>query len=117
MNVELFEIKDKGDINRERIVLNVSKNTNIGNYIVFYTIKADENNFYTNSKQNIWFPDKMVNEGDLVVLYSKEGKSSTKKIKDGNNNTYFFYLGLNQPYFNNEKDIAVLIEINKWISK
>ncbi|GLB47994.1 hypothetical protein [Neptunitalea lumnitzerae] len=113
MNIEVVDIKDRGNKVKERIVLKALSNLDIGYYIVFLTTKTGENSFSSTPKNIFWFPDKDINEGDLVVLYTKSGKNSIKDNKSGNR-THFFYWGLTPPVFENKNKIAVVIESSGW---
>lgn len=117
MNLNVIEIKNKNNIQKERIVLKALANINIGNYIIFLTNKVDNENFEANPNHVFWFPNKEVTKGDLVVLYTKEGKASVKDINEGNNKAYFFYKKLNKEYFTNDEKVAIVIEVSGWEGK
>lgn len=113
MNIEVIDIKDRGNRQKERLVIRAITNLDIGYYIVFQTRKTGENSFSGNPDKIFWFPDKEIHEGDLIVLYSKDGKESTRKNKSGNT-THFFYWGEEPPIFDSEDKIAVVVEAKGW---
>lgn len=113
MNIEVVDIKNRGERNKERLVLKALSDLDIGYYIVFQTTKTGENTFSGNPERVFWFPDKEVEEGDLIVLYSKKGKNSSRQNKSGNT-THFFYWGQEPPIYKDEKKMAVVIEAKGW---
>lgn len=65
-------------------------------------------------KDAYWFPDKTVKEGDLIVLYTKTGKSSSKPLTDGRT-SYFYYWHLKEAVWQEEKNnLAVIGRFNGW---
>ena len=58
-----------------------------------------------------WFPDKEVKKDDLIVLYTKKGKSSVKTNPSGNV-SHFLYWELDQSVWREDR-VAVLCEIGK----
>lgn len=113
MNIEIVDIKDRGNKNKERLVLKAKANLDIGYYIVFLTIKTGADSFSSNPEKIYWFPDKKVQEGDLVVLYTKTGTDSSTLNKSGST-SYFFYWGLSSAAFKDEKKMPVVIEAKGW---
>lgn len=118
MDIKINYIKDAGIVKKERLVLKILKDCNIGYYIVVYTYYIDKNDgsISANVLNSFWFPDKRVIAGDLVILYTKKGEESEKKNKDGST-SHFFYWGLDKTIWNEEDDCAVLIEIEDWTTK
>jgi len=116
MNVEIKLIRDHGILDDERLVLNVLKDCNIGYYIVFDSTYSSDGELTNLVRHSYWFPDEKVSEGDIVVLYTKKGNQSTKRNKSGNS-SHFFYQGMDKTIWNQEKDCAVILEINSWQSK
>lgn len=113
MNIEIVEIKDRGNKSKERLVLKAKSNIDIGYYIVFLTQKTGADSFASTPESTYWFPDRKVQEGDLIVLYTKTGKDSSTLNKSGST-SYFFYWGLNSPAFKEEKKMPVVIEAKGW---
>lgn len=111
MRVKIRSIADKGVNNKERLVLRVLTDTDVGNYAVFAS------GFYDGQvtievRDAYWFPDKPVKSGDLVVLYSKAGKSKERVNKDGSK-THFFYWNLNKSVWL-DNTVPVVTEIKEW---
>jgi len=113
MKLEIKYVKDHGEIKSERIVLKVLSNTNIGTYIVSDTTYYSENEVSNELRHVFWIPDKEVERGDLVVVYTRSGKNKTVKNKSGNN-THFFYWGLSKTVWNKDGDAAILLSLSNW---
>lgn len=113
MSIEIKYIKDKNS-NSERVVFSVNKDCNIGSYLVFLTKRTGSDSFSLNTlKHPFWFPDKEVKEKDLIILYTKPGKTSQKTNKD-ETISYFFYRKINEPIFKEDNDIVLLVEADSW---
>lgn len=115
MNIEILGVKEKGNKNKERIVFKALSDLDIGYYMVFFTEKLEENAFNGNAKHVFWLPNKEIKKGDLVVLYTKHGKESEKTNLNGDT-SYFYYVGLENPFFNNSIKVPALIEVKAWIT-
>ncbi len=64
----------------------------------------------------IGFPMASLNAGDLVVLYTKRGKSSVKKLNSGNT-AHFYYWGEANALWGGVGNCAVLLAVEDWIFK
>ena len=109
MNLEFKYIKDKGNLKDERIVLKAKKSLDIGYFFVLLSKKHPKGGVSSTVRETFWFPDKQINEGDLIVLYTKSGTDTSSKNKDGTF-SHFFYWGLPNVIFNDESDKAVILE-------
>lgn len=115
MKLQVKHVKDHGIKSKERIILKALDDIDVGNYLI-----AD-NTYYGNGevsskvRHTFWMPDKQVSKGDLVVVYTKNGKESTKQNES--NRTHFFYWGLKRTIWNQEEDAAVIFNISDWSSK
>lgn len=114
MNVKIRSIADQGIPEKERLVLSVLADTDIGDYLVLRT-KAINGQPTSRTKDVYWFPDEVVKGGDLVVLYTKFGIRSTKVLPDGSK-AHFFYWGKDGSLWEPGLDMAVLIYADDWTS-
>lgn len=114
MNIKIRSIIDHGH-DDERIVLDVTDDTDIGEYLVLDTTYTSAGNVSNKVRHPYWFPDKKVKKMDVVVLYTKRGKSSSKVNKDGST-SHFFYWGLNNNVWNNDGDCALVLHVDNWLS-
>ncbi|MCH2451067.1 MAG: hypothetical protein MK198_13095 [Gracilimonas sp.] len=112
MRVKIKSISDSGNIKKERIVMKVLSNTNIGNYSLFES-ETISDGVTTSLLDVFWFPDKKVEAGDLVVLYTKSGNQNEKQIKNGNT-AHFFYWESNNAKWKGSESAPVLLEIADW---
>lgn len=109
MTVTISSITNAGELDRERLVLKVEDDLDIGKYAVFCCKKSSETAVSAgNIPAAYWFIDKPIKKNDLVVLYTKSGKRSEKN-NSGGNTSHFFYWGKSESIWNSDYR-AVLIE-------
>lgn len=114
MNLKLKSIADKGNPQKERLVIRVVNDTDAGEFIVMRTgFVDDEVNIGVESAY--WFPDKPLKAGDLVVLYSKAGIIKDRPLDSGGN-VYFFYWGQSTAVWQSANTAAVLAHAPVWES-
>lgn len=116
MNLEIGYVADHGVTKDERIVLKAKEDVQVGEYMLADTTYVAENEVSNKLRHTFWIPDAKVDKGDLVVIYTKEGKSSVKVNKSGNR-TYFFYWGLEKTVWNKDEDAAALFHIRDFSTK
>lgn len=116
MRVKILYTKSRGNIDRERIVLKVLKRTDMGQYLIGDTTYFKDNSVSNRLRHVFWFPDKIVEEDDFVVLYTKHGKDSQFRNKS-KTTTHRVYWGLDRTVWNKSGDGAVLFLIDDWVSK
>lgn len=116
MKVEIRAIRESGVTNKERLVLKVMHDDDIGYYAVFNTALTEEGQVSNSVRHAYWFPDKKVSAGDLVVLYTKSGVQTETKNENGTT-SHFFYWGLDKNIWHKKRSSAVLLHIDNWKSK
>ena len=115
MRLAIQYIADRGHANKERLVLRVRADTDVGDYILIQSdFQGDSVTTFTYN--TYWFPYKEVKSGDLVVLYTKSGSANEKVLPDGKC-VYFFYWGLDEPIWAAEDRAPVLLHAPEWTSK
>jgi hypothetical protein len=115
MNITITGIRSPGELNDERLIMRVlSPVVEVGRYAVFRAEVEDES-VTTNVSNVFWFPDGTVKKGDLVVLYTKNGVQKERVNKDGST-SHFYYWGMKEPFWNDPKFVAVLVQIDQWSS-
>lgn len=114
MKLKILYIKDNGKHDNERLVLKAAEDLNTNNYLL---LDSTYNNGQLSNKDRhpFWFPSENIKKGDLVVLYTCKGKNTIQT--NSSNKTYFFYWGLDSSVWNNDGDVATLIEIADYESK
>ena len=115
MRLTIRSVADKGNTEKERLVLKVDSNTDIGDYILIQAGFYD-NSVTTEIHHTYWFPNKEVETGDLVVVYTKSGRENQKEMKNGHN-AHFFYWGITTSIWSRDDRAPVLFHAPDWISK
>jgi hypothetical protein len=115
MKIDIQSVADKGNFQKERLVLKVKADTNIGDYLVIQTGFHD-GEVTIGTYNTFWFPYKSVSAGDLVVLYTKSGKENVKEL-NGSRKAHFFYWGLSSALWRGVDRAPVLLHAPEWISK
>ena len=113
MKVQIQSFADAGIAEKERVVISATGDHDIGKYLLFFSKKGAESNATSGRKTMYWFPDKPIKAGDLVVLYSKKGRRSEKKLDNGST-VHFFYWGLEAPIWGDDSKVAVLMQSMEW---
>jgi len=116
MKVRIKYIRDKGVLKNERVVLIAMDDCDIGEYLIMDTTFSGDK-ISNKLRHTFWFPDKQINNGDLIVLYSKDGVDSEKENESGNK-SHFFYWGLGETVWNkDEEDCAILFKVEDYMVK
>jgi len=115
MNLELRSLVKPGDLPNERVTLRAKVDLDVGDYLFAQSGYADGaptiNFFHT-----YWFPFKKISAGDLVVIYTKVGTESSKKLTTGKR-AHFYYLDLKKTIWDDPTKAAVILYAPKWESK
>lgn len=115
MKLEIQSIADKGNYQKERLILHATADTDLGDYVIFQTGFSEES-VTTNIRHTFWPPYKAVQAGDLMILYTKSGRTNTSAMKSGSN-AHFFYWGLNSPIWDASDYAPVLLHSPEWEGK
>lgn len=117
MNLEVGKLADKGSYERERLVIRVKSADDAGDFILIQAgWNESDNQPTTRVHHALWFPNVEVKSGDLVVVYTKVGRQSSKKT-DGGNTSHFFYWGLKESIWEASDRCAVLLHAPTWSTK
>lgn len=112
MKLALRSIIEPGELAKERLTFRSTATLELGEYFVTQT-KFSNGMPTTEIMRSFWFPDKRIEEGDLVVLYTKDGSDSMRQLKSGNH-AHFYYLSLTSPIWNTSEAGAVLMFAPTW---
>lgn len=115
MILKIKDIKDIGT-DKERVVLSVVENGDIGMHFLLNTTQISDGEVSSEVSKPYWFPDIEVQEGDLVVVYSKKGKKGLKLNPSGKT-SYFFYRQFDTPIYGKEEEVPLVLEANSWATK
>lgn len=115
MKVQIQYVAEQGELNRERLVMRVRQDVDIGDFMLVRAgFEGDE--VTTDVSNAFWFPYRRLRAGDLVVVYTKRGSDKQKLLDDGHK-AYFFYWGLDSPLWNDDHVAPVLLYAPQWASK
>lgn len=112
MEMTIRTVRDRGNKARERVVLHVEKDLDVGGHLLLATRISSKGATLGGRVQHcFWFPNRETKAGDLVIVYSKQGRSGPKDNSSGNT-SHFFYWGLDDSIWLGLR--PVLIEIFQW---
>ena len=113
MSLQISSFADIGQLDKERLVIKVLEDIDIGEYAVFYSRVSSEGTPTSGAKRAYWFPDGAAKSGDLVVLYTKRGTASTKNLTGGRV-ARFYYWGYDNALWGSDNAAAVVLGIAEW---
>ena len=117
MKLKISSVADKGTLKDERIIIKATTDADVGDFVLFQTgFNKDTSEVTTHVYHAYWFPWKKISAGDLVVVYTKSGTGSEKKLKE-RGTAHFFYWGLPSPIWNTTERAPVLLYTAEWESK
>ena len=115
MRVQIQSVADRGNLSRERLVMRVRQNVDIGDFVLIRTgFEHDE--VTTDVSNVIWFPYQRLRAGDLVVVYSKRGIDGWKQLDNGHRECRFHWRQ-DSPLWNDDHVAPVLLYAPQWTSK
>ena len=112
MRLELRSIVAPGDLANERLTLRVRQEADLADFLIFRG-ELEEGNLSTDVINPIWFPFKPVEKGDLVVIYTKRGNPSEKKLTTGKI-AHFYYMNESKPIWNKDHCAPVILHAPHW---
>lgn len=114
MNLQLRSIIGDGILANERITLRALRDLDVGDFLLAQTAIIDDSPS-TKLMNPIWFPFGKIKKGDLVVVYTKEGETQSRKLSKGNT-AHFYYLDLDTPIWTDPNIGAVVMTTPSWTS-
>lgn len=115
MKLALRSIVAPGDIKNERLTLRALAQIDVGDYLVAQSGYVDDSPT-TQLFHTLWFPYKPIQNGDLVVVYTKRGINK-ERVLDRGNKAHFFYLDLKSSIWDDPTKGALVLHAPKWESK
>lgn len=115
MKLRISSIADRGVPDKERLVLRIMAETDIGEYVILRTLVRGEA-VTTGVKESYWFADKTVSVGDQVILYSKSGTPSEKILESGHVAHFYYWGHKGEALWTSSEFGAVVIHADEWIS-
>ena len=106
MILKIREIRSDKDINKECIVLDVTTTGNLKGYILALDI-FEHSRVTSNHMRHFVFPDQKVKAGDLIVISTRYGHTTSKEFED-QTTTYFYFWSLNHLICNRQNTAMLL---------
>jgi len=116
MMLRIVKVKDAGVLKKERVILEVTRDTDVGRYLLCDTTFDEKGKISNLLRHTFWFPDKLVKKGDYVAVYSAVGED-TEFQNTGKSTTHVFYWGLDVTVWNKSGDGAILFRAGDWEAK
>lgn len=110
MSLKIVGVKDAGDDENERLILKVTDDCNLKDFMVMDCTYEDGH--VSNKHRHVYFfPNKSVQENEYVILFTRSGRNRTGVWNDDNNTvTHRFYWGLDTTVWNEDGDEALVLE-------
>lgn len=112
MNLKIRSILERGDRQKERVTLRCTSDTDIGQYVLMQT-SSSGGVVNTDVRQTMWLPDKLIQKGDLVVIYTRSGTQSEKVLTTGKK-AHFLYWGIDSAIWSEDHAGVVLLHAPDW---
>ena len=112
MNLSFVRI-DRGGLDRERLVLKASADTDLGNYVIFVTRHINDDDIASAPVSVLWLPDRNLKRGDFVRVNTRAGTTSQTKNRSGTM-THEIYWGQRESVWSDPTRRPTLLEINEW---
>lgn len=109
MNIKIIGIKDPGNKEKERIVISVDNQIDLGKYLIAISNELPDEMISSDIKHVKWLSDQALEAGDQVVIYTKSGNKASIKNSDGST-SYFYYWDLPNPIGADETVGVILFE-------
>ena len=116
MRLKVTSVADRGNHDKERIVMRVTSDTDVGGYAIFRSVGNEEGGPTTKVADVFGFPDGKVKTGDVVVLYTKRGATSNRPHKSGEGTVRFYYWGKPDALWTPGKHAPVPVFTSDWQS-
>lgn len=110
MDLKIVRIKNAGDYDKEYVMLQAVEDCDLSGYLVMDTT-YDDTNVESNKRRHVyWFPEKRIEKGEYVSLWTKPGAANTGKTTGGGV-IHRFYWGVQTAIWNDEGDTALLFRV------
>lgn len=109
MDIKILELKDPKIKEKERLILSVTKDTDLGKYMIAESTVFSDGTISSKIRNTLWLADQPLKTGDQVVIYTKGGTTGKIDNPDGST-SYFYYWNLNAPLGEKEDSVFVVYE-------
>ena len=80
MNIVIRRVADKGNYEKERLIMHVESGGDIGRYALLESTYVGEGEVSGKVRNTLWLPEISAEAGELVVVYTKKGKLNLERI-------------------------------------
>lgn len=113
LNFNLLGVYDRGIANKERIVIKVLDNTNLGQYGVFLGIKVGEGAALPVNNMMFWFGDGIAEKNSWILLYTGPGENRRTTLKDSPEKAYVLHWGFKNTVLNEKIIVPILFKVEQ----
>lgn len=78
MKIKIENVVDKGNLDRERVLLKVLSNEDLKNYVIMDSTFNSEGDISNTGRHAFKFPMKEVKKGDYICLFTKKMDTTSK---------------------------------------
>ena len=82
MQLKIGHVADKGDLDRERLVLHAKRSADIGDFLLIRT-GVEDGEVTTDVRDSFWFPDRPVKAGTLWWFTASRVHTERRKSRVG----------------------------------
>lgn len=110
MKLKIENIYNHGTLDKEHVVLSVLEDCNLSAYVLMDTTYDKDGNVSNKHRHVKWLPSVQAKKGDRVSVWTKEG--SDKSVTSDGTRWHRVYWNMNTSIWNNDGDVAVLLQIS-----
>lgn len=113
MKLKIRSIHGHGKAAEEYVIIDVLHDCMSNRYMIADSTFTSSETISNKTRHTYWFNDISLKRGDVVILYTCNGRDNNSK--QGNGSTiYHIYWGLDSAVWNDSGDCAILFEISNW---
>lgn len=107
--LKLLEVKDAGDLSKERVLFEAVEDVDIGDYVLTDTTYGADGTRSNKLRHVFEFPTRFVELGEFVRVFTKAGKVTKSTMADDFTPVHNLYWGLKETIWNKTGDQAFLL--------
>ncbi|SDB53811.1 hypothetical protein SAMN03159382_04124 [Pseudomonas sp. NFACC23-1] len=110
MKLKIASAYHHGNVDKEHVVLSVLEDCNLGGYVLMDTTYDKVGNVSNKHRHVKWLPRIAAKKGDKVSVWTKTG--TDESVTSDGVRWHRVYWNMHSSIWNNDGDVAVLLEIN-----
>ena len=111
MKLSIRGVANAGELGKERLILDVVQDADLGDYVLMRT-GFRNGNVTIGVRNALWFQYEDVSSGDVVVIYSKAGQANQNETET--NTVYFYYWHQTECLWGADNSVPVLLDAPDW---